>query len=158
MISAKNISFFALCNYLRFSVIFAQRNNYRKKQQMFTFFVPQLWYLCLCYWWCCWCDTRVSDINMLLMISLGQMDLGFLIVIVIVAYDPMLLRLFWCCCCLLPLLLREAPTKQNAKGIWALPVWGGVGGSNGYLLDFEGGLTLNPCQDGLGHLCSENWS
>ena len=31
---------------------------------------------------------------MLLMISLGQMDLGFLIVIVIVAYDPMLLRLF----------------------------------------------------------------
>ena len=68
---------------------------------------------------------------------------------------------------------KGSPILKNVWSIWALPKWG-VGGSrplpewfgalnfekncpcsNGLLLGLGG---MNPCQDGLGHLCSENWS
>ena len=65
---------------------------------------------------------------------------------------------------------KGSPNSENAGSIWALPKWGGgvstlaqmVWGTyfekncpclKGHLLGLGG---LNPCQDGLGHLCSEN--
>ena len=65
---------------------------------------------------------------------------------------------------------KGSPSLKNVGSIWALPKWGGGSRplpewfgalnfekncpcSKGHLLGLGG---LNPCQDGLGHLCSEN--
>ena len=62
--------------------------------------------------------------------------------------------------------LREAPPKKSPGLFWALPeggvstparmVWGTYLVKKKGICLFLGGL--DPCQDGLGHLCSENLS
>ena len=56
--------------------------------------------------------------------------------------------------------VREAPPKMLSSSIGQCLFGGGLGHLLGKvqmgICLFLGGL--NPCQDGLGHLCSENWS
>ena len=58
------------------------------------------------------------------------------------------------CCRHLGIARKGGAVSTLAGMVWGTFLEKNLPRSNGHLLDFRG--SLNPCQDGLGHLCSEN--